>query len=211
MRSVMMADMGNHRSGRRGAGWAASVAGVALGAGLVAGCFGDSGTPPKPEPTTAAPMALRIETVYGAERMSERARTDLEAAVGDVLSEYLVRAFLGRNPREDFVRAFSSFTPRAAASGATDLDLLTAAPLRRASSVRATRLGARLSVMAAGRDVLGATAHIRFGFEAEVAGEESRRFDLSGRLLLLENEGRWRVFGYDVARREPARRGGASS
>ncbi len=46
--------------------------------------------------------------------------------------------------------------------------------------------------------MIGATASVRFAFEATVNGEE-RTMSLRGRLMLVEDDGAWSVFGYDVA------------
>jgi hypothetical protein len=106
--------------------------------------------------------------------------------------------------RENFVDAFDAFTGGAAASAAGDLDLLTANRYRDASSVRPTRLDARLSFLVDGKDVVGASARVDLRFEADLPGGDTVPFTLKGRLLLEEDEGTWSVFGYDVARDDAA-------
>lgn len=190
----MMDRMTRRRDRRAGA----AVVLLLLAGGLSA-CSGDAVDPPPP-PETARRVALRVTTVAGAESLDETARTELETEVGDVLSEYVVRGFLGDYPREDFVRAFDSFTGGAARSAAEDLDVLTANRYESAEGVQATGLTARLSVLASGSTVYGASAAVRFAFTAALPGGESAPVRLSGRLMLVSQDGAWSVFGYDVAR-----------
>ena len=154
--------------------------------------------------TRATPaMALNIESAPGAGSLGEKAQADAETDVGDVLSHYLVEGFLGDYPREDFVGAFDAFTGGAASSAARQLDLLTANRYRDASDVQATRLDARLSFLVDGRDVVGASAAVRFAFEATGADGDTSAFTLEGRILLDEVDGTWSVFGYDLVRDDP--------
>lgn len=176
---------------RRATGTAVLLVSVALG-----GCTSE---PPEP-PDSQAPsesVALRVRTVHGATNLTPGARADAEGAVGDVLSGYVVRAFLGDYPREDFARAFESFTGNLVREASADLDQLTGNRFREAEAVRATKLGADLSFLVQDSDIIGATASVRFAFEATVDGEE-RPLSLRGRLMLVEDDGAWSVFGYDV-------------
>jgi hypothetical protein len=148
-------------------------------------------------------MALSIETAPGAGSLSAKAQADAETAVGDVLSHYVVEGFLGDYPRDDFVGAFDAFTGGAAQTAAANIDVLTADRYGDSSEVRATRLDARVSFLVDGRDVVGASAAVRFGFEASTADGATTPFSLWGRLLLTEDDGTWSVFGYDVTRDDP--------
>lgn len=195
----MARNRGSDRTGALRSRAGAVLLAFLIAAGLGAsGCSGDSSD--DEPPPAATPVALRVTSVEGAERLGERARSDLEAEVGDVLSGYIVQGFLGDYPREDFVDAFDAFTGDAARSAATDIDLLTGARYRNAKAVRAARLDARLSFLVVGADVIGATAGVRFGFSASLANGEVRPVRLRGRLMLVEDDGTWSVFGYDVLR-----------
>jgi hypothetical protein len=192
----MMKPMGHPRrlAGRavlRTAGGAVAVA------ALVSGCSG--GTPPD-DPTTPGPrdVALRVETVAGADRLDEGTRSKVEAAVADVLSDYVVEAFLGEFPREEFVRSFESFTSRAAGRATRDIDLLTAAGVPDATAVRATALDARLSFLTQAGTVHAGTAAVHFAFEATLEDGTTRPLVLDGRFLLEADGDTWSVFGYDV-------------
>jgi hypothetical protein len=176
---------------RRATGAAVLLVSMALG-----GCTAEPPDRPISEPTSKA-VALRVRTVHGVTNLTPDARAEAEGAVGDVLSSYVVRAFLGDYPREDFARAFESFTGNLVRDASEDLDQLTANRFREAQAVRATRLGADLSFLVQDSDIIGATASVRFAFEATVDGKE-RPLSLRGRLMLVEDDGAWSVFGYDV-------------
>jgi hypothetical protein len=174
---------------------ALAVAALAL---LAAGCSA-GGPPDEPDPPQSQEVALRVETVAGADRLDEDTRAEVEAAVGELLSAYVVDAFLGTFPRQEFVRSFESFTSVAARDGAGHIDVLTAASARDATAVRATDLEARLSFLARAGTVHGSTATVHFAFDATMEDGSTRPLVLDGRFLLVpEGEG-WSIFGYDVA------------
>ena len=184
------------RMARTGTGARGALASLALLVCLaVTACTTDQ--PAEPSPSTSEPAALRVRTVRVAGDLDPAARAEAESAVGDVLSSYVVRAFLGDYPREDFVNAFGSFTGNLAEHAAGDIDQLTANRLADAESVTAKKLDANLSFLAQGSDIIGATASVRFVFEATVDGEE-QPLGLRGRLMLVEEDGTWSIFGYDV-------------
>lgn len=190
----MMSGMGHTRR----VGWTARVGVAVAVAALVAGC--STGDRPDDDRTpTAESAALRVQTVTGAERLDEATRTEIEQAVGDVLSDYVVEAFLGDFPRQEFVRAFESFTSVAARKATRDIDLLTAATVRDATAVRATELDARLSFLDRAGVVHGGTAAVHFTFEATMEDGSTRPLALDGRFLLeAVAEDEWSIFGYDV-------------
>jgi hypothetical protein len=189
--------MMGHMAGTGGGTRRATRAAVLLVSLVLAGCTSEppqGGESPSPTPES---VALRVRTVHGAESLTADARAEAESAVGDVISGYVVRAFLGDYPREDFARSFESFTGSLARNATRDIDQLTANRFGDAQAIRATRLDADLSFLVEGSDVIGATASVRFAFEATVDGEE-RPLSLRGRLMLVEDDGAWSVFGYDV-------------
>jgi len=193
----MMKHMAHPRCRAGPAIWRTTGGAVAVMA-LVSGC--STGTPPDdPRSPGSDSAALRVETVAGADRLDETTRTELEGAVGDVLSTYVVGAFLDDFPRQDFVRSFESFTSGAARTAARDIDQLTAARVQDATAVRATDLEARLSFLTQGRTVHGGTATVHFAFEATMEDGTTRPLVLDGRFLLDAEDGTWSIFGYDVA------------
>lgn len=172
------------------------AAALVLTAAGLAGC---TSSPPAPE-GQGEPIALAVTIVHGGDTLDEQAQAELESEVGDVLSEYVVRAFLGDYPREDFVRAFDSFTSGAARYAAGDIDVLTASSLDDVTAVTATALEARLSFIVADTNVIGATAHVEFRFEATDDAGETHPLSLTGRFMLQHDQDTWSVFGYDVSR-----------
>lgn len=167
------------------------------------GCTGGDGSPDDDSPTEQLPVALEVALAPGHEDLSEPARSEIETGVGDVLSSYVVDAFLGDYPRDDFVQSLEPFTTGEARRAAADIDLLTGARFADADSVRATSLEAQIAPLRNGADLVGATAHVAFEFEASRGGGDPQPFTLQGRFMLLEDEGRWSIFGYDVTRDDP--------
>lgn len=174
------------------------IGALVVGLGL-AGC-----TSPSPEPSRTSPsgdqVALRVTTAPGgALQLSSAERTDLEAEVGEVLTGYLVSGFLGDYPRERFVESFDDFTGGAADLAAQDLDVLTASRVGDATAVRPRSLEAELYFGVEDGDVFGATAHVDFELAATMMDGTTQEVRLVGRLMLIEEDGRWAVFGFDVA------------
>lgn len=193
----MMKHMGHPRCRAGRAIWRTTGGAVVVMA-LVSGC--STGSPPDSDPPPdAESAALRVETVSGADRLDETTRAELEGAVGDVLSTYVVAAFLDDFPRQDFVRSFESFTSGVARTAVRDIDQLTAVRVQDATAVRATDLEARLSFLTQGRTVHGGTATVHFAFEATMEDGTTRPLVLDGRFMLDVEEDTWSIFGYDVA------------
>ncbi len=105
-----------------GAGLRAFAAAVLL-AGALTACNDDS--PPDSRPGDGA--ALEVKLASGTDGLDAQERSEVQNAVTDVLSKYVVDGFLGDYPREDFVQSFDSFTSGAARGAARDIDLLTGA------------------------------------------------------------------------------------
>ena len=193
----MMSRMGQPRRRTVDAVLRSGAAALLVALATLAACSPGRG-PDEPDPPRED-AALRVQTVAGADRLDERTLTELEGEVGDVLSGYVVNAFLGTFPRQEFVRSFESFTSGAARSAAGHINRLTAAGVRDATAVRATELEARLSFLTHRGTVHGGTASVHFEFEATMENGTTRPLVLDGRFLLDAERGRWSIFGYDVA------------
>lgn len=189
----------SHRPGMRRCGSIRAVLPTAALALVLAGCT--SPAPPPPEPSASGEqVALRVATAPGgARQLTSAERTELEGAVGEVLTRYLVSGFLGDYPRERFVDSFDDFTGRAAELAAQNLSVLTATRVRKATAVRARALDAELYFGVADGDVFGATAHIDFALEATMPDGSTQDVTLKGRLMLIKQDGAWSVFGFDLA------------
>ena len=176
---------------------AIAVAGTVAGTVAVAGC--SAGDPPdRTEQSSDAPVALRLATVSGAERLDEATRAEVEGEVGRVLSTYVVEAFLGEFPRRQFVASFESFTGGAARDAAGEIDVLTATSASDATGMRATDLDARLSFLTLDGTVHGGSATVHFAFEATMEDGTVRPLALDGRFLLDHEGDDWAIFGYDL-------------
>ncbi len=175
---------------------AASVAAALLACVLpLAACTDDDepSTPPDGAPPSAT---LELSLGPGAEDLAPEARDRLQNDVGDVLSTYVVDAYLGEYPRDDFVAALSSFTSGVADRAAQDLDLLTGSGFEgEPDEVVATELSASISTFAPGGNVLGVTARVDFAFDVTEGGETHEEA-VHGRLMLEPVDGDWKIFGY---------------
>ena len=175
-----------------------SLLALTLATFLLAGCTEEPPPDAPPDPAErSAPLRL---TTVAPDNLGDADRTAVEGEVSELLSAYVVAAFLGDYPRSGFVRSFDDFTGRAAELATADLEVLTAAGNDDlAGAVRATRLDARLSFLFVDQDVLGATAHVRFGFTGTTTDGDPRRLTMTGRLMLERSADSWSIFGYDVA------------
>jgi hypothetical protein len=174
-----------------------SLAALLLVVGLVA-CTDDSEKPPPDQPTDH--VALELSIGPGASELSTEARDQLQNDIGMVLSTYVVDAYLGDYPRQDFVGALGTFTPGVADSAAADLDLLTGAGFGSdAEEVTASRLSATISTFAPDQKVVGVSASVDFAFDVK-AGGNTTEFTRHGRLMLMPVDGQWKIFGYKITR-----------
>ena len=58
-----------------------------------------------------------------------------------------------------------------------------------------------VDVLAVGRTARAATARVRLAFATEgVDGGFERKVTVTGRVFLTKKDGKWKVFGYDVAK-----------
>jgi hypothetical protein len=162
----------------------------------LAACTDDSDdpSPPNDGPTS---VALELSLGPGADGLTTEARDDLQNDVGALLTTYVVDGFLGDYPREDFVSVLDSFTAGEAPHAAQELEQITGTSFAAADQVVATRLEARLSTFAPGKEALGVSAAVDFAFDVTEGGE-TREETMSGRLLLTPENGEWRIFGFQV-------------
>jgi hypothetical protein len=182
------------------------LAAVALACAVSLGaCTGDSEEPPEPSEDPQS-VALELSLGPGADDLSAEARDDLQNDVGATLSTYVVEAFLGDYPRDDFVTALDTFTSGVARDAATDIEKITGAGFKGADEVAATRLRASISTFAPGKQAVGVSAHVDFAFDV-TENDTTREVTLSGRLMLMPVDGQWKIFGYDVKTDDPGPEG----
>ncbi len=174
----------------------------ALAAALVAslvplGACTDDSDDPLPPSDGRESVALELSLGPGSDGLTTEARDDLQNDVGAVLTAYVVEGFLGDYPREDFVSVLDSFTAGEAPRAAQKLDQITGTSFADADQVVATRLQARISTFAPGKEALGVSAAVEFAFDVTEGGE-TREETLRGRLMLTPENGEWRIFGFRV-------------
>jgi len=182
------------------------LSGLALTAVLTAaGCSGDKkddGSPTS-SPTAGATTpgfapVVEVSTVSG-----KLPAADKQAAVtdlGGVVTTWLDAAYLGGEyPRTTFDTAFGHFTEGAAKLAGKDPLTSNAAHGAQIESVTPTLEEVHLDLLAAGKEVVGATARIRLEFTT--TGTWARHVTVSGRVFLTPgNNGGWRIFGYKLTR-----------
>jgi hypothetical protein len=192
----------------------AAVVSFALLAALVAGgCTGDDGPAETSkeqgsatgEQEAAVPLVVRVGKVTGQLQRPRRQR--VAAGVAQAVDRWFEAAHLGGDyPRRDFSDAFPGFTRDAARSARRDRALTTNARLGpHTDRVTVTAKRVTVELLSPRRRPVGATG--RFLLRYDTAGRASYSVEVTGRLLLTRlDNGRWQVFGYDVARQATERK-----
>lgn len=181
---------------------------------LVAGCSGDT-DPPEPQASPSKSLkepgdapTLSVEPVVSAGRIVGRLpradRRQVEKAVSRVAVRWLDAAYLaGKYPRRGFRDSFPGFTGGATAAARRDLVLMSNKGIgTRVETVAPSALRVRVDLLAVAKRAVAATARVKLKFRTE--GRISRRYHVSGRLMMTRRDGRWRVFAYDVAKSHAA-------
>ena len=196
----------------------AALAGAVLACCLVAGCTSDGGeepssgetsTPsatgtPEPEAPPQVLTAARNGNVTG--KIGKGDRKDVVARVADVVDEWLEAAYVGGDyPREASSydeASWPGFTQGAAQTAAADKDLMSNADIAdKIDGLTVKKREITVDVLAVGRTARAATARVRLAFRTEgVDGGFERKVTVTGRVFLTKKDGKWKVFGYDVAK-----------
>lgn len=180
----------------------ASCSGTEPGPGATPGAA--PGAAPSAPTSTAtlagpAPEATRTSIGVVAGRLGAAKRQRIKKVATDIVEGYVDGAYAGSYPRTDFSAAFADFGAKTRRDARRDLSLLTNVDLgTRVSSVTPTRRRLRVDVLAPRGRPSGATA--RFVLDFDTTGEVTRSMRVSGSLLLSNQRGAWKVFGYDVRR-----------
>ncbi|HEX5087374.1 MAG TPA: hypothetical protein VFV89_06165 [Nocardioides sp.] len=162
-----------------------------------AACTDDGEEPPADAQTDH--VALELSVGPGAGDLSTQARDELQNDVGAVLTTYVVDAFLGDYPRDDFVEGLDTFTSGVADQAAADLNLVTGAGFGKdVQGVTATRLSATIASFVPTGEVVGVTASVDLAFDVEAADGTTSELTRRGRLMLMPDDGEWKIFGYDL-------------
>lgn len=195
-----------------------SSAAVLLALALAAGaCSGDDGgeasDTPTPDTTTQPAPEVKVQSrvVTVAGELPRRKRRVVARDVGAVVDRWFDAAYLGGDyPRDRVGDAWPGFTAGATRLARRQRTLTSNALLAdNVDGVEAVRKVVRVDVLSPKKRPAGATARFRLVFDT--TGDLPRRVKVSGRLLLTRQKGRWKVFGFDVARSARPRNGGETS
>jgi hypothetical protein len=166
-----------------------------------------SGSAPTAAPTGAgseAPaaepaVATRTRTGSVTGRIGRKQRKLVVKRVAGVVDKWLQAAYVGGDyPRSSFGESFRGFTQGATRLARGDKELMSNADLGdRIDGVTVKRREITVDLLAVGGTARAATARVLLRFNT--SGVE-RKVRVSGRLYLTKKHGRWRVFGYDVAK-----------
>jgi len=150
-------------------------------------------TPASPEMRTSASLGR----VTG--RLAARKRKRLVPDISEVVDRWLDAAYVGGDyPRATFKDSFPGFTRGATRSARTDKALLSNADIGpRITGVTVTRRTVRVDLLAVEGRARAATVRVRLGFTTSGV---RREFRVTGRVFLSQHDGRWKIFGYDVAK-----------
>lgn len=149
---------------------------------------------------TAAPTATQVSVGVVAGRLGSRKRAEVKQAVTAVVDRYVEGAWLGAYPRTDFTAAFADFRAPARRDARRDLSVLTLAELgTQVAAVTPTRRRLRIDVLAPRGRSSAATARLTLDLGTTgAAGEPPGSVRVRGSLLLSNQRGAWKVFGYDL-------------
>jgi hypothetical protein len=189
------------------------VALLAAASLALVGCSGSDSSSPAAAPSSTSPAAVpamatkvTIDTVAGTVRRPFRKtfakhRARLQKQVGAAVDSWLDGGFVGVDyPRDNFPKAFASFTTAAKHDARGQEKLLTNWKWRHdIDGVTTKQRTVSLDVLAPHGRAAGVTARVRLVFTT--TGDAKRRVTVTGRLFLAKDpHGDWRIFGYDVAK-----------
>lgn len=191
--------------GRRYAAAATTALVLALGA---TGCGGGSpsSAPSSSAPPAPAQQAVATQVKYGAVtgRLSKQRRARLAQAVTVVVERWWDAAYLGgAYPRaaSSFKDAFPGFTTAAAADAARKPGMMTNADLSaKVDGVEPLRKVIALDPLAVKGRPVGVTARVLLTFRT--TGQHAGKEVVLGSLSLTPEKGKWRVFAFDITKRQ---------
>lgn len=147
-------------------------------------------------PTRPLRMTTTVTRVLG--ELSEKQRSRLAAEAREVITGYLEAAYLHQRPSSGYRGSFPGFTRGARALALRDTGVVSDRSFADAEEVRPRGGVAYVSVVAPDGRPVGATARVSVDL-AVADSRRTRRFTVSGRLLLTPRTDRWRIFGYDLS------------
>ena len=194
------------------------LAAGALVAALVSGCTSDGGEENAPA-STSSPSATTGSTTGTDEtapairtvarkgsvtgRIGKGDRKDVVKRVARVVDKWLAAAYVdGDYPRgagSFDEKTWPGFTDGAARTAKADKDLMSNADIAdRIAGLVVKKREITVDVLAVDRTARAATARLKLAFRT--AGDLERKVSVTGRVFLTKKNGKWKVFGYDVAK-----------
>ncbi len=187
-------------------------------------CTGDSEKAPAPTPSssatvpdvtapTTAPTVSLIKRNAKLQVTIEQLRGGIKRRQWPVLRRVIARpiaswidgAYAGSYPRASYATAFQGWTPDARRLAKHDRLITTNAAVgKRLVALVVDRRAVKLYVFASRGRTGGATAQVKIGLTGQRQGGALHSYAVTGRLYLLRDGGHWRIFGYDLSRREVA-------
>ncbi|MGI8645072.1 MAG: hypothetical protein ACR2JD_01935 [Nocardioides sp.] len=156
-----------------------------------------------------AESTVKAKTVAGSVtgRIKRHKRTKVVKHVAGVVDAWLEKAYVGGTyPRTEFKKSYPGFTQGATRTARGDRELMSNADIgNRIDGVRVRRRTIVVDLLAVSGTARAATARVHLAFKT--SGVEPfdklrtvRRVAVTGRVFLVQKDGRWRIFGYDVAK-----------
>jgi len=182
-------------------------------------CSGDPEKTPVPapsssgasEPAVTAPTVsltkqnakLRVTTEQLRGGVKRRQWPSLKRAIARPIASWISGAYAGSYPRASYAAAFRGWTPDARRLAKRDRKITTNASVgKRLVAVVVDKRAVKLYVFASRGRTGGATAQVDIALTGQKHGGSRYSFAVTGRLYLLRDGGHWRIFGYDLSRRE---------
>ena len=148
-----------------------------------------------------AKLRVTIEQLRGG--VKRRQWPALQRVIARPIATWIDGAYAGSYPRASYAAAFRGWTPDARRLARRDRQITTNAAVgKRLVALVVDRRVVRLYVFASRGRTGGATAQVSIALTGLKQGGVLHSYAVTGRLYLLRDGGRWRIFGYDLSRRE---------
>lgn len=187
----------------------------------LAACTQDAKTPAPPapsssssDPATTAPtttltqvpqrdakLKVSIEQLRGG--IKRKQWPALERVVSRPIARWIAGAYAGSYPRASYADAFTGWTSGARRLAKRDQRTTTNSAVgKKLVELVVDKRVVKLYIFASRGRTGGATAQVNIAVTGENQGGSMHSYAVTGRLYLLRDANRWRIFGYDLVRRE---------
>ncbi len=155
-----------------------------------------------PVELTRADSALKVSIEQLRGGVDRRQKARLRHAISKPIVSWIDGAFPRTGyPTNDFAKAFTAWTPHAAALAREHRDVTTNAALGAdLSAVIIDKRRVRLFIFGADGVVGGASAKVSLRIAGVLPGGNETRFSVEGELYLTRDGSKWQIFGYSLQR-----------